>query len=228
MPLDQLPQSDPYGGVGGREYVYPISQDILYNPRTGAESGATPYLGPRDAYGRPIYGPWPLPEPDASPVVIEGEYESEDDLREVLPGSGAEYDVVYDEPVRVLCADMPPVLRDIYCPVPSPSARDPLYGEQDMAEWGTILGGLVSTAGSAYISSQLGPASPPPGNVIPTIAGGMTSSADLVRQGFCPPPRRRRRRRLLTPTDLADLASLKTITGGGQALNFAVLKAVRR
>ncbi len=40
--------------------------------------------------------------------------------------------------------------------------------------------------------------------------------------------RRRRRRRLLTPTDLNDLAALKTIVGGGQAINFAVMKAVRR
>lgn len=40
--------------------------------------------------------------------------------------------------------------------------------------------------------------------------------------------RRRRRRRLLTPTDLNDLAALKTIVGGGQAMSFAVMKAVRR
>ncbi len=39
--------------------------------------------------------------------------------------------------------------------------------------------------------------------------------------------RRRRRRRLLTNRDLADLASLKTITGGGAALNSAVIRAVR-
>lgn len=39
--------------------------------------------------------------------------------------------------------------------------------------------------------------------------------------------RRRRRRRLLTNRDLADLASLKTIVGGGAALNAAVVRAVR-
>ncbi len=39
--------------------------------------------------------------------------------------------------------------------------------------------------------------------------------------------KRRRRRRLLTNRDLADLASLKTITGGGAALNSAVIRAVR-
>ncbi len=39
--------------------------------------------------------------------------------------------------------------------------------------------------------------------------------------------KRRRRRRLLTNRDLADLSSLKTITGGGAALNAAVIRAVR-
>ncbi len=46
--------------------------------------------------------------------------------------------------------------------------------------------------------------------------------------GKVTPCRRRRRRRLLTPTDLNDLAALKTIVGGGQSMNFAVMKAVRR
>ncbi len=40
--------------------------------------------------------------------------------------------------------------------------------------------------------------------------------------------KRRRRRRLLTPTDLSDLAALKTIVGNTDALKFAVTKAVRR
>ncbi len=39
--------------------------------------------------------------------------------------------------------------------------------------------------------------------------------------------KRRRRRRLLTNRDLADLASLKTVVGGGAALNSAVIRAVR-
>ncbi len=39
---------------------------------------------------------------------------------------------------------------------------------------------------------------------------------------------RRRRRRLLTSTDINDLAALKAIVGGGQAMNLAVAKAVRR
>ena len=47
--------------------------------------------------------------------------------------------------------------------------------------------------------------------------------------GEVKPCRRRRRRRLLTPTDLADLASLQTLVGkGSDAMKFAVTKAVRR
>jgi len=56
---------------------------------------------------------------------------------------------------------------------------------------------------------------------IPATVNPATGQVKLVR-------RRRRRRRLLTPTDLSDLAALKTIVGGGDALKFAVTKAVRR
>ena len=50
-----------------------------------------------------------------------------------------------------------------------------------------------------------------------------------TRTGQVTPCRRRRRRRLLTPTDLADLASLQTLVGkGSDAMKFAVTKAVRR
>ncbi len=49
MPLDESYPQD-YGNVRGREYVYPISQDILYDPRVGAESGADPV-------------PWRIPIP---------------------------------------------------------------------------------------------------------------------------------------------------------------------
>lgn len=39
---------------------------------------------------------------------------------------------------------------------------------------------------------------------------------------------RRRRRRLLTGSDLKDLAALRTIVGGGQCMNGAVVQAIRR
>lgn len=39
---------------------------------------------------------------------------------------------------------------------------------------------------------------------------------------------RRRRRRLLTSGDLKDLAALKSIVGGGDKMNGAVVAAIRR
>ena len=51
---------------------------------------------------------------------------------------------------------------------------------------------------------------------------------DKKLEKWVPHTRRRRRRRLLTPTDLNDLAALKTIAGGGEQLKFAIMKAVRR
>jgi hypothetical protein len=61
--------------------------------------------------------------------------------------------------------------------------------------------------------------------------GGVTGNGKVTvdtKTGKVTKCGRRRRRRLLTPTDLNDLAALKTIVGGGQAMNFAVMKAVRR
>ncbi len=70
---------------------------------------------------------------------------------------------------------------------------------------------------------------PKPGSTLPalpprTVNGQRPTYTNMTSGRRC----RRRRPRLLTPTDLSDLAALKTITGGGQALNFAVMKAVRR
>jgi len=94
-----------------------------------------------------------------------------------------------------------------------------------MADWGDLIDlgiDIISNRATGtpppmqYFGSPGGPATPPP-----VVAG----IGRVTRTGVkC----RRRRRRLLTPTDLSDLAALKTITGGGQALNFAVMKAVRR
>jgi len=75
----------------------------------------------------------------------------------------------------------------------------------------------------------------------PTTITGYANGAAVYKNGDCGNRRyvtldretgkisckRRRRRRLLTNRDLADLASLKTITGGGAALNAAVIRAVR-
>ncbi len=71
------------------------------------------------------------------------------------------------------------------------------------------------------------PASAAPIQMTPSQDCGNRRYVTLDRQTGKITCKRRRRRRLLTNRDLADLASLKTITGGGAALNAAVIRAVR-
>ena len=88
-------------------------------------------------------------------------------------------------------------------------------------DWGDVLGGALQDIASGLVGPSpapfVGPVAPPPAQVIVD-----------TRTGQVKPCRRRRRRRLLTDRDLADLASLKAIVGGGQAMNFAVTRAIRR
>jgi len=127
--------------------------------------------------------------------------------------------------------------------------------ESDVSVWGEIidtvlgrqdwqLGGQVPAfdpwgpmyAGTAGVPMQRpsGRAALPPSAapVTYTGGGGMGDCGNrryvtLDRETGKISCKRRRRRRLLTNRDLADLASLKTITGGGAALNAAVIRAVR-
>jgi hypothetical protein len=103
-------------------------------------------------------------------------------------------------------------------------------------DWGTVIGGALGDIAGGLI----GPGAPPVAynttqGFLPTVTGGGPSGIPSGAKVQIDPKtgkvtlcRRRRRRRLLTPTDLNDLAALKTIVGGGQAINFAVMKAVRR
>lgn len=101
-------------------------------------------------------------------------------------------------------------------------------------DWGDIAGGIIGgiwgdsgTSSAGYSGpSQIYPTYQPP-------APGMRTTPPAkvtvdTRTGAVTTCRRRRRRRLLTSSDLADLASLKAIVGGGAAMNAAVVKAVRR
>lgn len=99
----------------------------------------------------------------------------------------------------------------------TPPTNEP--GGPDVAiDWGDVLGGaLGDIAGQLGAPGFSGPVAPVPSQVIVD-----------TRTGAVKPCRRKRRRRLLTPTDLSDLAALKTITGNNDALKFAVMKAVRR
>lgn len=105
--------------------------------------------------------------------------------------------------------------------------------EEVAIDWGGVVSGAIDIAqgqliGGGVVQNLQGYApmgSPVPSN-FPVPAGGkVTVDTKTGKVTAC---RRRRRRRLLTPTDLNDLAALKTIVGGGQAINFAVMKAVRR
>ncbi len=91
-------------------------------------------------------------------------------------------------------------------------------------DWGDIFGNVITDIGKG-----LGVPNPFTGTQVSQPGGAMPAKVTVdTRTGAVTPCRRRRRRRLLTDSDLADLSALKTIVGGGQAMNFAVQKAVRR
>ncbi len=91
-------------------------------------------------------------------------------------------------------------------------------------DWGEILGGVAQAVFPlpTYAAQQFSGMGSPPPVIQPRVV-----TVDTVT-GQIRPCRRRRRRRLLTSSDLADIAALKAIVGGGAALNQAVVKAVRR
>lgn len=125
-------------------------------------------------------------------------------------------------------------------PTASPSIFDEIpdyepYVEQEVAiDWGDLLTGVVDVAAGVYSGQTqrdyvsnlfAGPTTGAP--AMPGVTPPRTVTVDTVT-GKITPCRRRRRRRLLTNSDLSDLAALKTIVGGGAAMNSAVMKAVRR
>lgn len=99
-------------------------------------------------------------------------------------------------------------------------------------DWGGIVGGALGGIAEGLIGGGGTPApfypTPsqlPPGTQMPGTAEKVTVDLQTGKVTKC---RRRRRRPLLTPTDLATLAQLKALAGGGQAFTYAVMKAVRR
>lgn len=128
-------------------------------------------------------------------------------------------------------------------PPRGPSILDPIpdfepYVEEDVAgfDWGDFGSTLLGYAGD-YASGRM------QAQAFRSLTGGQPAAMAIGAPGATVPPRsvtvdtltgkvtpcrRRRRRRLLTSSDLADLASLKAIVGGGAAMNAAVVKAVRR
>jgi len=104
----------------------------------------------------------------------------------------------------------------------------------DMAawDWGAAASGVIDIlqgqsvggGGTGYVPPANFGMSPPAsgGGAVPRKVTVDTVTGAISKCG------RRRRRRLLTPTDINDLAALKAIVGGGQSMNLAVAKAVRR
>ncbi len=115
---------------------------------------------------------------------------------------------------------------------------DTLAGQQPWQTFGAGAVGAPSTMSFAAPNFPVPTPSGVPGQptTITGYTGGRAVTGDncgnrryvtLDRETGKISCKRRRRRRLLTNRDLADLASLKTITGGGAALNAAVIRAVR-
>ncbi len=142
-----------------------------------------------------------------------------------------DWDAVYDQYVE-LNEEVEPVAVD--------------WGDIARSAIGGIAGGLLDPVGigsytQGFFPGPTGlptPVAGPPSQtaVVPQLGGGDMACGPTgpryakvcLATGAVTPLRRRRRRRLLTSSDLADLASLKAIVGGGAAMNSAVVKAVRR
>ncbi len=160
-------------------------------------------------------------------------------LYPVFPGPSFEEPTVYTLPVE----DDEPEYVGIYGPRAEPTDWDDFYEkykvlnpepEEDVAFWDGVSAVVDVIQGQAVGGGFVGgptvqayaPMGAPVPSSFPAAAGGKVTVD--TKTGKVTPCRRRRRRRLLTPTDLNDLAALKTIVGGGQSMNFAVMKAVRR
>ncbi len=131
-----------------------------------------------------------------------------------------------------------PIPRRVNDPIPVEDVNVEIYpsGSRPVAfSWGDFAGNVLGgIAGGMFDPVGLGSgvkgllSSPSQ----PTYSGAPAQMPAKVtydtRTGVVTPCRRRRRRRLLTSSDLADIAALKAIVGGGAALNAVVVKAVRR
>ena len=161
--------------------------------------------------------------PEVAPESLD---QSPTEVREVLPGTGGDFDVVWDEPVRVPWERLPEILRPRpRSPIPGPTTVGRPIEEEPMADWGDLVDFGID------ILQQRITGTPPPSARAGFVGTPQMVSLPPSGAAACPPGYRTRRKgrrpRLLTDRDLSDLAALKTITGGGQALNFAVMKAIR-
>lgn len=189
MPLDDV-LGGYTGSPRGREYVYPISQDILYDPRVGAESGADPFIPWID----PV--PWLIPIPErvvypaaAPPEPLEDEEMAHDWGHLFREAAGG-------------------FLGGVMSPAPSTYPAGIAFA--DPAEVGPVERTVTAVAGG------LGPDScegmiwsggvPPKGFKVVNYCG----------KGVLRKIRRRRRPRLLTASDVKDIGAVVALVGKGQ------------
>ncbi len=123
----------------------------------------------------------------------------------------------------------PPIFQEVILdPVDIPEVEDVAIDWGQIA--GSIVGGYLDPFGAGAATSSF---FNQPAALVAAPGGGNVAAPPArvtvdTRTGAVTVCRRRRRRRLLTSSDLADIAALKAIIGGGAALNSAVVKAVRR
>ena len=201
------------GQVGRRPpplRVTPAQARAIEAARGGRQSPIfdTPSPLPRPAPSAPVVVPRPVKVDPREPGVLDVPRESD-------PGATDETTVF---------AGKIPAPRAIPLPDLGAAARaiptlPTIEGGLEMAiPWGSIGRNVVLPAIGGYIGTEIAESNNQPREVVVD-----TRTGEVKR---C---RRRRRRRLLTPTDLADLASLQTLVGkGSDAMKFAVTKAVRR
>lgn len=134
------------------------------------------------------------------------------------------------EPEPVVIAELPVEVAPVV--IPEVISIPEILEEEPVAQidWGQVagqfVGGVLDPFGAgAATTSFFAPSQPAVGAPGGSVPAKVTVDTRTGQVTVC---RRRRRRRLLTSSDLADIAALKAIIGGGAALNSAVVKAVRR
>ena len=192
-------------GVSIRPWITPAARSRLPAARLPASTPRQPpAASPGTRAGTPVSVPTPTYTPGTG-VVIDPATNPRGTVGET-PGTGG----------RVSTPETGP---PVWVGVPWWNRSQTESGEVAI-DWGDVIGGALGD-----IAGQLTGPSPTP------FVGPVQPPAQVIvdtRTGAVKPCRRKRRRRLLTPTDLSDLAALKTIVGNSDALKYAVTKAVRR
>jgi len=178
-------------------YVVPQATDAPVLP--GAYSGDETVVPPEPQEA-------PAEEPgDVGPVTSTRVLKESDYIPDPTPQRETDWDWVYKEYVKL---------------------NPPVQETPTVADWGDIFGTALGSVAESFMTQPVGFGGTYGGGTSVGVAQPTTVTLNTLT-GKITPCRRRRRRRLLTASDLNDLAALKTIIGGGSAMNAAVVKAIR-